>query len=128
MAADQALLADIEERKRLYTFKYHDLPENNQSASTSTITSEPASRPAISQQKPKPPPKRRQSSVDDKGSKKAKVTIKTPKPATSQKASSNKYTNVKVTPVPATEKPKASVFDDPFAFDEPGKFYAVVFN
>ena len=133
MAADQALLSDIEERKRLYTFKYHDLPENQSPVPASTITSEPAATTtpipatATTHQKPakqpaKQPAKRRQTTAAEKGSKKPKVSAaKSTKKALSQPAP--KYTEVKSTPPLTFEKPKSDNLADPFAFDEPGKDY-----
>ena len=132
MAADQALLSDIEERKRLYTFKYHDLPENQSPVPASTITSEPTAtttplpttatthqKPA--KQPPKQPVKRRQTTAVEKGTKKPKVTAaKSTKKAQSQPTP--KYTEVKsASPLTTFEKPKSDNLADPFAFDEPGK-------
>lgn len=129
MAADQALLSDIEERKQLYTFKYHDLPEDQSPIPKSTITSEPASiaPPPPPQQKSKPPPKRKQPSATEKGGKKPKVTApKTSKKVVSQKIP--KYTEVKASPSLSAEKPKSDHLADPFAFDEPGKVSLFSFN
>ena len=128
MAADQALLSDIEERKRLYTFKYHDLPVNQSPVPASTITSEPTATTtplpttATTHQKPaKQPAKRRQTTAAEKGTKKPKVTAaKSTKKAQSQPTP--KYTEVKsASPLTTFEKPKSDNLADPFAFDEPGK-------
>lgn len=112
MAANQALQLDVEERKKIYTFRYRDLP-NSTNKSDKTVVLPSNTKP--SPPKPATITKRKNSSghTDKKLAKKPKYT--SVKPINNQAS---------VSAVNSHSGPVATN-DCPFAFSEPGLYIFV---
>lgn len=114
MAADQALLLDVEERKKVYTFRYRDLPQNMPAAKAPPPPPPPSGTEVVQADGPLVSPPAKPAAVKRKRS--ASTVEK--KPAAPKKS---KFTSVKSLESSGPKKESTGlVSDDPFAFDEPG--------